>query len=434
MESEIHKTPLRDASFSFYLKKDEDNFVTKLAESIQSSSPTGNSPQETPSVSFGRTKLVENEISVFNAEKYFKEDMLGEIQRVANDGVRNHRIKEADQLDPSRMKPKPMPRIPSAFSEASWNSHTALLPNLQRIPSQSRQKSVNSKMFFASFGCNGLCSDKKSVDVDNTSERRKTADERVPRKEAIQLDQNPATMDAMKQSETRHLVQEENQSQSFQTISIGLNNDYLAFPLGKPGLEKLTVGSKLEEEEEEKEREAPRKSLEVFGSPKLKRGGIAANLERKLSVLTWDAIPKAQSIPTSAPSEATHEDVASDASSDLFEIENLPGSSPFLTRQTSDSSCITPIYAPSEASIEWSEVTASAANFSTLSDCDESLPPDNIKTTKEIVSAATSKRTATIAKTRFGKEAMQNRSTGLLGCRSHKAVRVAESATSEKLK
>ncbi|KAK6920845.1 hypothetical protein RJ641_014523 [Dillenia turbinata] len=430
MESEIHKTPQRDASFSFYLKKDEDNFVRKLAESIQSSFPTSTSPQETPPVSFGRTKLVENEISVFSAEKYFKEDMLEETQKVAKDGVRNRRIKKADQLDPHGMKPKAEPRIPSAFSEASWNSQTALLPSLRRIPSQRRQKSVNSKMFFSSFGCNGSCSDKKSVDVDRTSESGRMADERGARKEAIQLDQNPATMDAMKLSKTSHLVNGENQNQSFRRISIGLNNDYLAFPLGKPGLEKLTVGRKLEEEEE---REAPRKSLEVFGSPKLKKGGIAANLERKLSVLTWDAIPKAQSIPPSAPSEATHDDVASDASSDLFEIENLPGSSPFLTRQTSDSSCITPIYAPSEASIEWSVVTASAANFSTLSDCDESLPLDNIKTTREIVSTATSKRTSTTAKTRIGKEALQIRPTGLLGCRSHKAVRVAENATNSLL-
>ncbi|CAN0923673.1 Protein PHYTOCHROME KINASE SUBSTRATE 2 [Linum grandiflorum] len=58
----------------------------------------------------------------------------------------------------------------------------------------------------------------------------------------------------------------------------------------------------------------------------------------------------------------------SDASSDLFEIESLTGNkvASFLARQGScaTSGCITPIYAPSEASVDWSVVTASATDFS----------------------------------------------------------------------
>ncbi|MCI01260.1 protein PHYTOCHROME KINASE SUBSTRATE 1, partial [Trifolium medium] len=76
-----------------------------------------------------------------------------------------------------------------------------------------------------------------------------------------------------------------------------------------------------------------------------------------------------------------NDDAASDASSDLFEIESLKGKSSnnFLTRQTSDaaSSCVSPNnYAPSEASIEWSVVTASAA---VMSDCEDQMSEFTIR-------------------------------------------------------
>ncbi|KAJ0252855.1 Protein PHYTOCHROME KINASE SUBSTRATE 1 [Hirschfeldia incana] len=56
----------------------------------------------------------------------------------------------------------------------------------------------------------------------------------------------------------------------------------------------------------------------------------------------------------------------SDTSSDLFEIDNITGKpKSFLARQGSDPTC----YAPSEVSIEWSIVTASAADLSVMSEC-----------------------------------------------------------------
>ncbi|CAB4264614.1 unnamed protein product [Prunus armeniaca] len=75
-------------------------------------------------------------------------------------------------------------------------------------------------------------------------------------------------------------------------------------------------------------------------------------------MLPWDEFP------ANSGGVIYHNESDSDASSDLFEIESLTGkANPFLARQASDaatSGCMTPTtcYAPSEASIEWSVVTA----------------------------------------------------------------------------
>ncbi|KAL9149332.1 hypothetical protein ABFS82_12G103000 [Erythranthe guttata] len=109
----------------------------------------------------------------------------------------------------------------------------------------------------------------------------------------------------------------------------------------------------------------------------------------------------------------TDNDSDSDASSDLFEIESLSkGNSSYLSRQASDGlSCVTPTncYAPSEASIEWSVVTASAADFSAISDSEE-LKYSNSKTgSKEVVPKVV-------------------RPSILSGCKSDKAVGVVGDA------
>ncbi|KAK4350275.1 hypothetical protein RND71_029588 [Anisodus tanguticus] len=171
--------------------------------------------------------------------------------------------------------------------------------------------------------------------------------------------------------------------------------------------------------------EEQRKSIEVFGSGKMGKGDIAVNLDRKLSMLTWDAIPKSQNLPTTTNgSSMACDDMASDASSDLFEIENISGSGYGLVDvQTSgdymSSSCMSPTteYAPSKASIEWSVVTASAADYlSVISDYDEK----NFG-----IGGYTSSRNAANRTTRnknpVGKEVQKTRpSTRLLGCKSHK--------------
>uniref|UniRef100_A0A803M173 Uncharacterized protein n=1 Tax=Chenopodium quinoa TaxID=63459 RepID=A0A803M173_CHEQI len=161
----------------------------------------------------------------------------------------------------------------------------------------------------------------------------------------------------------------------------------------------------------------PKKSIDVFGIHQLGKQEIEHNLERKLSILSWDAIPNSPTTPftislakkTTSPSVRTEddEDVCSDASSDLFEIGNLsgvPGS------QTS-----TPYYAPSERSIEWSVVTASAAdNFSSFSDHDDDH--------KSTIPRHRSHKNITLER----KKVQRNSNSGgmFLGCTSHKAVDV----------
>ncbi|KAJ6676822.1 PROTEIN PHYTOCHROME KINASE SUBSTRATE 3 [Salix viminalis] len=282
-------------------------------------------------------------------------------------------------VDLQQMRPKSRLGTPSVTSEASWNSQAALIPNSLRNSSPTRHQKVNERWFLSGFPCSGSCSDKKSVDTDKDTCRRGVHGKELRKESAL----NP----------------------------IGLEGARKAVPITiKPGGEKKII------------EDDPRKSLEVFGSHLLKREDIALNLERKLSVLTWDAIPKAPNFPTTSTSSQMYEDIESDGSSDLFEIENLSGCSHvqpvFTTKQTPDamSSCMTPTsrcYEPSESSIEWSVVTASAADFSAVSvDYDEKILAGNSKINPGLASTAPRK----------------SRPNGLLGCKNQKAVDVAEAA------
>lgn len=142
-----------------------------------------------------------------------------------------------------------------------------------------------------------------------------------------------------------------------------------------------------------------RKSLEVFGSPVIGRHrNKPFSLEKKLAMLSWDH-----------NNNNNNDEANSDCSSDLFEIESL-------TKQTNPFQSPTPsYYAPSEASVEWSVVTASALDFderriSTTSPARVAAPPPRRVGVNEPVAVVVQKR----------------RSGSLLGCKSEKAVRVAE--------
>ncbi|WZZ58007.1 LOW QUALITY PROTEIN: hypothetical protein YC2023_058114 [Brassica napus] len=133
-----------------------------------------------------------------------------------------------------------------------------------------------------------------------------------------------------------------------------------------------------------------------------KRSDIAMNLERKLSMHSWDAIPNHISTKnnngnnSSMSSKTLEEETASEASSDLFEIENITSS----------------VYEPSEASIGWSVVTGSMADQSVISDFD-------------MMKRGTRSGSVVKAKPMIAEKV---RSGGLLsGCKSHKAVSVLDS-------
>ncbi|KAK8686183.1 hypothetical protein V6N13_125210 [Hibiscus sabdariffa] len=151
----------------------------------------------------------------------------------------------------------------------------------------------------------------------------------------------------------------------------------------------------------------PRKSEQVLGSSAMNKVEIGKNLEKKLCMLTWDAIPGAPTISSAYKSRYPEDDNGTEGSSDLFEIGGQASESDGM------SSCMMTPYAPSETSIEWSVVTASAADCSGYG--------DETKSAKSII-APTSKAAG------MAKDAQRSRAGGLLGCRKHKAVMVAESA------
>ncbi|CAN4099369.1 unnamed protein product [Withania somnifera] len=376
---------LRVESFSSYLKTEEENFTFKTSGSDPVQDPTSAFafPQQ---ASVGtqkhqeRTKLKDGELSIFGADKYFNKKL--EYGSVPTTGVKNSGQTNKGMVDLPHLKPSPRTGTPSICSEAgSFNSQSALLQNLPRNRYQTNQKKMTGRRFFASFGCQGPCSGKKAVCVNRSSEPGLSQTGSKHSAGHFALNSGTASMDEKLRVVKKHLD----------------DND-------------LTI-------------EEQRKSIEVFGSGKMrKKGDIAGNLERKLSMLTWDAIPKAQNLPTTTiVSSTVCDDIASDVSSDLFEIDNISGSGYRLMKsQTTDyaSGCMSPTaqYAPSEASIEWSVITASAADYSSvISDYDA----------KRIsINGDTISRNAA------------SRPSGLLGCKSHRAVSVVETVykTGEKTK
>ncbi|CAN1155923.1 Protein PHYTOCHROME KINASE SUBSTRATE 3 [Linum perenne] len=352
-------TGLRDASFSCYLTTPAEvsDFTAKLAEPESQHHQLNIKPSE-------------SEIGVFRAEKYFNM-RLQDARRNPRiiDTITGKYVKEGDAIDLQRMRNKSQfvtTPISGVSSEASWSSQSALL---KRTTSPPR---IKRSFFFDGFSCRGSCSDKKSIQNINSSSLQGG-------KQAVEVALNAVKWEAVRKAQSSS---SSSSSSRFQNNPTGIQGKKV--PLVVQG----------------------RKSLEVFGSHSIKKeDNIAVDMERKLSVLTWDAIPKPIPQPqmeTKKPTKANksmeimYDEMESDASSDLFEIEAASGS----TRQA-----VVPRYEPSEASVEWSVVTASAAaDFSfASSECGDN----------KMMSASQ------------GKGRKYN---GILSCKSHKAVEVAEAA------
>ncbi|KAJ4960490.1 hypothetical protein NE237_020400 [Protea cynaroides] len=387
-----------DASFSPYLNSTEQTFILKLAELTRNPSPTINGPLESPShyqISLGRKKT-DGEISVFGAERYFHGGIDNDTPRIAEKVVvKQHQRDESPNLQ--FVKPKIKHRTPSICSKLSWNSQSALLPSVLKDQSLHKQNRLQGKKFFAIFGSNFSCSDKKSIDVNNKS--NVNYGKEMITKEPTKIDHGPIDL-----------------------VGTGINQkqfkEDMFLEFGK--LRFSVVG----EEEEEK----LRKSLGIFGSP---IGDLRLNQERELNMLTWDAIPEIKNTPAffGSGGYAKHElDIESDASSDLFEIESLTENAHrCLIRQESYgmSSCVTPTcYEPSEGSIDWSVVTARAAKFSTVLDHEERGSVSSALTSDDMILTTT-----TMTKTRTTSTSRKERRPIMLsGCRSNKALKVANDA------
>ncbi|KAK8508150.1 hypothetical protein V6N13_055603 [Hibiscus sabdariffa] len=310
---------------------------------------------------FQKNNGEDGEIGVFGAEKYFNGAIdvgAGGPNPIPTKKDSNLLCRKHEEISQEPTKPLAPPSI---RSESSWNSQNPLLHN---PPRPKPSKPVNGKSFFSSLaGCKCYCFDTNSIDIEvgEISFKR-------PNSEAVVLQS--------KQNKTTAAVKE----------------DLFTFPTmnSTVGVGSIKVPSQGDVDE------IGRKSLEVFGSPVLGVGvgrrNKSLNLERRRKMLSWDhAIPKVEN------------DTESDASSDLFEIESLTGK---------PNHC----YAPSEASIEWSVVTASAADY------DERRPSSTSLSSPIKTFPATANET-----TKINKEfrVQSPRSSGLLGCNSSKAVKIA---------
>ncbi|EXB38333.1 hypothetical protein L484_003197 [Morus notabilis] len=405
-----------DASFSPYLSTKEPFPVRSLAEPSRNFSPivTATTTQEKHN-HLGRNKEEDDEIGVFRAEKYFNgvidDETSSRISSISS-STRSYPYKNDGRLNLEQVRAKIQPRTPSVRSESSWNSRSVLLQSGMKNSSRTKSSKLNGKKFLASFGCK--CSDKNSVETKNVGE--------------ISFNKSPSN--ASYKSALHH------KSRIISPARPGLN---LVEPLqiqkppkvdilsAKPpsGLRQFPVRSALQGQDGD---QILCKSPEVFGSPALQRGNKSHSLDRRLTMMSWDrpnavaTTPRAEEIVFNANSSANHHDSGSDASSDLFEIDSLTGkTNPFMVRTSDDqtSGCVTPTtgYAPSEASIQWSVVTASAADYSVMSDCEET------------VTRPASKMVLAPAQTRMSKEILpRRRSSTLLGCKSQKAVNVAGDA------
>lgn len=395
------RNSLRDPSFSSYLSNAEENFVLKLTESTQKVSPptmTLHGQGQGHHIYLGLLKDKEDgEIGVFSAEKYFQGEMEEESTRKLDNGFSTRHLHEKDssqvkstQSSPNylvstnicHMKEKKQLGTLSVRSESSVNSRSVLLHKIPRNQARGKiNKGRHVKSFLTSLGCN--CNDKASVEIDELSVENRREEMTKPPLTTVDLVRKAKSMSSSTWAE--------------EEIHSNLKREAcFSFPVlnSKPGI--LAVKSQLQEGEKEKNH---------------------LSFQRKLSMLgNWDVlIPREEEIETL--SNRMYNDAESDASSDLFEIETNGNS--VLARQASDgmSSCMTPAtcYAPSEASIEWSVVTASAADCSIFSDYEEGVT-GKTKNLDRMV------RNAKIGKA--GKD-MQKRRPGILsGCTSHKAVRV----------
>ncbi|CAK9325988.1 unnamed protein product [Citrullus colocynthis] len=362
-----------DASFSSYIngKEDHNFLIHKLTESSRY--------LKSPTTILGSGGREDGEIGIFGAEKYFN----GGIQ---NDGTERSGINHVEE---SLKLPKPRHGTPSVGSESSSiNSQRPLLKIVKNTTPpttattiannnyslQKRSNNNNNKSFLSNtLGYCMCCSSNETSAVEND--------------EVGEISFSNAVTTNPTQNNNNNILERETPS-------------FRGFPVAASSLKMIHF--------QEPEEVGERKSLEVFGSPVMGRlrNNKPISLEKRLAMLSWDHTNNNNSLGGMFYNE---DEVNSDCSSDLFEIESL-------TKQTNPfhsptASC----YAPSEASVEWSVVTASALDFderrpSTTSPARVVVPPPpmRVNVNKEVVVV------------------QKRRPSSILGCKSDKAVRVAE--------
>ncbi|XP_073303790.1 protein PHYTOCHROME KINASE SUBSTRATE 1-like [Primulina huaijiensis] len=387
----------RDSSIFSYLDGVEETFVLELRSS-----------KRDPAY-LGKNRTTEDrEIDVFDAKKYFNEGTNYTPIVDRNKGLPDHQSKNDEPII-QVLPAKDWDQIatPSVRSDSSWNSGSGMLHS---VPRNQKPKKFKRKGFLANIGCNCSCSDKNSVEIgdfdrDNCSTKSgnilvKTSD--------LSVKKSPSEHD----TRAKFLDSE-------------MKEGHFSFPVFNSKTGDHAARTQIQAEQEDATKP---KSLDVFGSPILEKGKNRLSLDKKLSMLTWDALVPGVTEEIKIPPICSdlNNDGDSDASSDLFEIESLSKGN---SRQASDglSGSVTPrnCYAPSEASIEWSVVTASAADFSIFSDFEELRSTTTTTTTTSTVSTTPNPQKPGLNPRNSALKELSKRRTGILsGCKSEKAVRV----------
>ncbi|KAL0447051.1 UNVERIFIED_CONTAM: protein PHYTOCHROME KINASE SUBSTRATE 1 [Sesamum latifolium] len=371
----------REPSFSSYLSGAEETFVLTLRGTRTRGT---NSSLAIPHdlVFLGKDQTEDTEIDVFDAKKYFNDDIPIRY-------VPCHQLR----------KEQPWNAAPSVHSESSHDSQSTLLHTVSRNQKTGR---TNEKRFLASCSC----ADKSSTNI-NVSEGVKCS---------IKSTSTGLVNEKSKLGgrTSGHLV---NNSQldfhclKFDELGQKVNSDSsFSYPVFNPRSGNLAAKMQVREEDDTMKR----KSAEVFDSTILENGKSFLSLEKRLTLLTWNAIaPDSAEQNRKIPSD-------SDAGSTLLETESFSRSSMQEPDGITPGAC----YAPSEASIEWSVITANAADFSILSDSEE--PKSTISSTTAKMLHAQS--VSLSSKNGRFKEMPKRHSSILSGCKNQKSVRVAGDA------
>ncbi|KAG6479145.1 protein PHYTOCHROME KINASE SUBSTRATE 1-like [Zingiber officinale] len=297
----------------------DDSFSSYLAFVRENSFPPelGNSASDhlACQITFSRRRsrsTPDGEIEIFDAEKYFSGVMDGSAAsgrtRVPTPSAAGAK-KEVPRLPREGSKPG------STASETSCNSRSVLLPDRRRRDSKG-------KKFLRVFPC--TCARKQAINVD---------------REAQLAHGRPHDGHSVCESRLKRISPSFRRQEPF---SLPPN------PISKfKPEEKVLIG-------------VAQNSI------------LGANFNSKNDLTIAQSGSSFAALPSRAGGR--DEDVLSEASSDLFEIEGLSTSTHhFFTIKGSESATATAAvgYEPSEASVEWSVVTASVANFSMSSESGE---------------------------------------------------------------
>ncbi|XP_068660791.1 protein PHYTOCHROME KINASE SUBSTRATE 4-like [Aristolochia californica] len=467
------KPNLRDVSFASYLRPEQPykSFQGRVSHQMAAD---------------------DTEISIFDAEKYFNVNPdQKHLQKPPNldkivercDYSTIHRLSSVSSVDGygRNYRTGSFNATPMASSEASWNSQTGLLSkppgsiavSMTNLPLDDQRKSSSSTKWLFRRKC--PCSGKKSVEVEETFSQPRSAhpSNLSSRKSCSNQKQQSVRMEeavhekASKESTEKSSGFEVEEIKKMKVVArnspkvirnsatfspessfpadIGCRvvpsgrsfNDAcgFSFPILNPPASGIAV------------EEPPRKSLEVFRPPLTVEDTTirkSSEFQRRLMApFPGDVARRSFTFPTSPKARTPDDDdIASDSSSDLFEIEsfstNATSSFAMYRRresfeeisryvgggngllnfrrsldETTTSVAPTEIYEPSEVSVDWSVTTAdwhdrsSVANFSTsASDFGET------RTVEEEVGRGS------------GGAGRKKRGTGLLSCQGEKAVSV----------